>query len=704
MLKRPDKTLWRTELANRAAVLIDAGQYFGAARAAMLKAKSHIFVVGWDIHSRTMFVGESGVAKDGYPEMFGEFLSALARERPKLKIHVLLWDFAALYATEREFFPAYALRWSTPPGVDFYLDNAVPLGSSQHQKLIVVDDCVAFSGGLDVTIRRWDTSAHEYDHPLRHDPAGKYYRPFHDVQAIVEGEAAKALGQLARARWECACNERIPLCRGKRECWPDNLEADFHDIEIGIARTQPAYASQPQVQEVEALFVEAIQQAEHAIYIENQFLTSIKVARALADRLRERPNLELLMVSPKSHDSWLEMRSVRNGRIRFMNELRGNDIAPRVRLMYPEIRKGRRKTHTMVHSKVMIVDDQTLRVGSANLNNRSMATDTECDLFIEARTPNERAAITEIQNRLLGDHMGASAEEIAAARRKTPSLITLADSFSANGHRLRPIDDGTLRDDELTNYIEGVADPEQPIGAEQFVSSLLGGTMPAQRVPTIFKAIVIGLAIIAAAMIWEFTPLADMINPKAVGATLREFAQGPIAPFVVVVAFVAGGLVVFPVVVLIAATAATFGPVLGFLYAAAGTMVSALVTYGLGAWLGKQTLRDLLGPRLDNVRKRVARKGVIAVALIRLVPVAPFTIVNLLAGASEITLTQYLLGTALGMLPGIFMMSVLGHQLSQIILHPNAVSLAMLAGAVLGWIGLSIAIQALVSKYWETKY
>jgi uncharacterized membrane protein YdjX (TVP38/TMEM64 family) len=308
-----------------------------------------------------------------------------------------------------------------------------------------------------------------------------------------------------------------------------------------------------------------------------------------------------------------------------------------------------------------------------------------------------------VQNRLLADHMGSSADEMAAARRKTPSLIALAESLGTNGHRLRRIHDGKLRHDELTSYIEGVADPEQPIGAEQFVSSLFGGAMPAQRVPTMLKALVIGLVIIAAAMIWEFTPLAGMINPKAVGATLREFAQGPSAPFVVIAAFVAGGLVVFPVVVLIAATAATFGPLLGFLYAAAGTMASAFVTFAIGAWLGKQTLRDVLGPRLDSVRKRVARKGVIAVALIRLVPVAPFTIVNLLAGASEITLTQYMLGTALGMLPGIFMMSVLGHQLSQIILHPNAFSLAMLAGAVLGWIALSIGIQAVVSKYWDAK-
>jgi phosphatidylserine/phosphatidylglycerophosphate/cardiolipin synthase-like enzyme len=190
-------------------VLIDAAPYFGAARAAMLKAKSQIFILGWDIHSRVPLVGESGRADDGYPEPFGEFLSALALERPKLKIYVLLWDFAAFYASEREVLPVVSLQWRTPPGVSFALDDAVPIGSSQHQKLIVVDDCVAFSGGLDVTIRRWDTSDHDIDQPLRRDVYGKTYRPFHDVQAIVEGDAAHALGTLARARWECATGERL---------------------------------------------------------------------------------------------------------------------------------------------------------------------------------------------------------------------------------------------------------------------------------------------------------------------------------------------------------------------------------------------------------------------------------------------------------------------------------------------------------------
>jgi uncharacterized membrane protein YdjX (TVP38/TMEM64 family) len=351
----------------------------------------------------------------------------------------------------------------------------------------------------------------------------------------------------------------------------------------------------------------------------------------------------------------------------------------------------------------MIIDDACLRIGSANLNNRSMATDTECDLFIEAHSPSERAAITDVQNRLLGDHTGLSAEEIAAARKPNASLITLADKLGVNGHRLRAIDDGAPDHNEISAYIEGVADPERPIGAEQFVAALFGGVMPDRSIPKIVKAMLIGVAIIAAALIWEYTPLGDAINPKAVGHALREFATGAWAPFVVMGVFVVGGLVVFPVVVLIAATAATFGPALGFAYAALGTLLSAMVTFALGARLGKQTLRDLLGPRLESVRKRVARKGIIAVAIIRLVPVAPFTVVNLLAGASEITFTQFMLGTALGMLPGIFMMAVLGHQLSQIILHPNALSLSLFTAAVLGWIALSIALQALVTKYRDAK-
>ena len=302
MLLQPGHTVWKTARASRAAVLIDGARYFGALRAALLKAQSRVFIIGWDIHSRTRFVGESGQADDGYPETLGEFLSALVRDKPQLKIGVLLWDFAMLYATEREFMPTYALQWSTPSNVDFCLDNAIPIGSSQHQKIVVIDDSVAFSGGLDLTMRRWDTGAHRVDDLHRRDPGGKPYRPFHDVQAIVEGEAAQALGELARWRWRNACGQHVAPVEGSGDRWPDYIKADFSDIDVGIARTQPAYNGSVAVHEVAALFEHAIEQAEHTIYIENQFLSCIGIAKALAKRLRERPQLELLMIGPALHN------------------------------------------------------------------------------------------------------------------------------------------------------------------------------------------------------------------------------------------------------------------------------------------------------------------------------------------------------------------------------------------------------------------
>ena len=264
MILKPRHNVWRIERAHRAAVLIDAAAYFGAVREALLKARHSVTIVGWDIHSRTRLVGESAKAKDGYPEFLGDFLSALARERPQLKIHLLLWDYSVLYAIEREFFPTMSLRWSTPPGVRFCLDDAVPIGSSQHQKLIVIDDAVAFSGGLDVTIRRWDTPEHRLDNPHRVDVAGKPYRPFHDVQAIVDGQAARALADIARARWQCVAHETIPRVKAGEDCWPASISPDFIDVDIGIARTQPRFDGQEEVREVERLFFDSIDSAERS--------------------------------------------------------------------------------------------------------------------------------------------------------------------------------------------------------------------------------------------------------------------------------------------------------------------------------------------------------------------------------------------------------------------------------------------------------
>lgn len=692
---RPNRNVWRIEHAARAAVLIDGAAFFRAVREACIKAQRRILVVGWDIDSRTRLVGETE-PDDGYPAVLSEFLTELVQRRPELRVDLLLWDYSILYAGEREPFPRLSLQWRTPPQVTLCLDDTVPFGCSQHQKIIVVDDAVAFSGGLDLTIRRWDTPGHPVEDERRQAPSGDPYPPFHDVQMMVDGAAARALSEIAGERWTRAVGSPATPPAPVGDPWPQTVRPDFTDIDVGIARTQPRCEDEREVREVEALFLDMIDAAQHTIYIENQYVTAPKIAVRLARQLRRRRKLEVVIVAPHKHEAWIEWRTMRNGRIRFAQRLL-RAAASRVRLLYPEVTSGEVTADTMVHSKVMVVDDRLLRIGSANMNNRSMGADTECDLVVEARNGGERAAIRAVRDRLIGDHCGVSVSEVARQIEQTGSLIEAVEALGGAGHRLRPIDDGELDRGELSAAMEKLADPNRPPGLSGLWRKLRP-RLPADRFAAIGLAGAI-LAVTALTLLWQVTPAATLADPATMRETLREIVGAPWAPLAVLALFVGAGLVAFPVVILIAATAAAFGPWLGFSYALAGVLASALLTYAIGARFGQSALRRLIGARLERIRKRIVQRGVFAVAAIRLVPVAPFTVVNLVAGASAIRLGDFMAGTLLGMLPGLVALSALGHQIVRIVSNPTASEAALLALAVAGWIAVTLGVQALVGKF-----
>jgi uncharacterized membrane protein YdjX (TVP38/TMEM64 family) len=159
----------------------------------------------------------------------------------------------------------------------------------------------------------------------------------------------------------------------------------------------------------------------------------------------------------------------------------------------------------------------------------------------------------------------------------------------------------------------------------------------------------------------------------------------PFTPLAVIGAYVVAGLIVMPVTVLIAVTGIVFGPVFGALYALAGGLASAAVTYAIGRRLGRDTVRRLAGGRLNRISKQLARRGVLAIAVVRMLPLAPFTIVNVVAGASHIGLRDFLLGTVLGMTPGILATVVFVDRIVEALRNPGIgtfVSLAAVAGVL----------------------
>jgi phospholipase D1/2 len=164
-----------------------------------------------------------------------------------------------------------------------------------------------------------------------------------------------------------------------------------------------------------------------------------------------------------------------------------------------------------------------------------------------------------------------------------------------------------------------------------------------------------------------------------------------------VLAFVIGELVLFPVVVLIAATAAALGPIKGFVAAAIGVLLSAALVFFIGRFLGQKRLQSILGRRALRVQERIIGQGVLAIAMIRMVPVAPFSVVNLLAGASRLRFSDFLIGTALGMAPGIIAMAALGAQIADFARHASWWKAVLVGLIIVVWILLCLGVQFVVT-------
>ena len=665
------RNCWRIARTNRATFLIDGDAYFSALASAFKRARHSILINGWQLDSRfRLFPADSTCPT------FGDFLHDLVRRNRHLHIYILLWDFAMIYAADREIVPLYAHPWRTHRRVHFLLDSGHPLGASHHQKIVVVDDAVAFAGGLDIADRRWDTPDHDAHDPRRIDVYNRPYPPSHDVQLMVDGAAAAALGDVVKDHWRRAGGRRFHR-RANRNAdpWPPEVRADLVDVPVAIARTEPEYNNHPEVREVERLYLDSIQAAEHLIYLENQYLSSSAIGNALAARLEEEDGPEIVLVLPQETSEWLEQLSMAVLRARLLRRLRAVDRFKRFHVYYPAL--PGEKVQLRVHAKLAIIDDKLVRIGSSNLNNRSMGLDTECDLAIEAHESWQEQIIANFRHRLLAEHLGVSPDEVAARYASQRSLSQAIESVRGD-RRLEPIEDAA------PEWLDGVVpgsvliDPERPLNADQLVEQFFPGPVRRRAAPNLVRLAVLLACLVSLAIIWRWTPLATWVDAKALEASTASVTGSPLALLWVTAGYTVGSLVLAPITLLIVATGVAFGPLLGFVYALCASCISATVTYGLGRLVGRETVYRLTGTILGRVQRQISRHGFLSMLLARIVPLAPFAVVNMVAGACRIRLTDFLLATALGMSPGIFMIVVLQDQLGRTLRDPTIGTIALL--------------------------
>jgi phosphatidylserine/phosphatidylglycerophosphate/cardiolipin synthase-like enzyme len=452
-----DKTaFWRVEKATQMSVVIDAEDYFRHARTAMMKAQHRIMLIGWDFDARISLVHKG--RSPGEPATVGAFVQWLVERTPTLEVYLLRWDMGALKTLVRGSNILTLAKWMGHARIHTRLDSFHPTGGSHHQKIVVIDDCLAFCGGIDMTSERWDTRSHRDTDAGRVNANGKPYRPWHDATTTLQGPIAAALGDLGRERWECAGGQPLDPVSGVQDCWPDKLKPDFHDVAVGIARTRPDMPGFPEIREIEALFVAQIAAAKHSIYAESQYFASRKIAEAIAVSLARKTGPEIIIINPENAQGWLEPLAMDTARARLMTALRAKDLHGRLRMYHPFTAKG---TPIYVHAKVMIIDGSILRIGSANMNNRSMGLDTECDVAIDVGSKGAEA-ICAIRDGLIAEHLGVPVDRVTSLIEANGSIVEAIEALRGRGRTLRPykIPDVTAVEKWLAD--NEVLDPESP--------------------------------------------------------------------------------------------------------------------------------------------------------------------------------------------------------------------------------------------------
>jgi len=694
-LLRPGYNCFAIARAGRVAMIIDAQDYFRAFYEAALKARRSITILAWDFNSQTRLHFDP-VEPGGPPALLGEFLNWLARRRKRLHIRVLNWDYPMVFGADREFPPLYGFGWTPHRRIDLRYDDTHPVAGCQHQKIVVIDDRIAFAGGIDLTVRRWDSSEHAPDDPRR-VAYGKPYPPFHDLMIAVDGDAARALSALARERWLNATGHTLKPVAADGDPWPERLEPQLRGVDVGIARTAPARGETPAVKEVERLYLDMIRAARETIYVENQYFTSPRIAAALAERLAEPQGPQIVLVLRRLSHGWLEEATMHVLRTRLLAQLKSADRHGRFRVMTPHIPGLATDCCLDVHSKLMIVDDRLLRIGSANLCNRSMSIDTECDVLVESLgEPAVAAEIRAFRDRLLAEHLDVPNEALQRKLREHGSVIGAIEALRGEGRSLRDLEPLPAYPDALVDMV-AVADPDEPISLDFLRLDRPMAVRPLGERPAWGRLAAIAIVVIALAALWRFTPLAAVVTPENAIAWAKEFGSRPWAPFVVMAAYTPACFVMFPRPLVTLAAVIAFGPYLGFLYAMLGIVFSAIVTYYVGKRMRRDTVRRLAGPRLDQMVEVLRRYGLLAMTLLRLVPLAPFFVEGLIAGAVRLRLRDLTIGTAIGLLPGTLATTIFGDQLESAF-SGGEFNWWVVGGAVALLVGGSIAVKRWFSR------
>ena len=362
---------------NAVGLVIDGAQAFEAIADAIRSARSHVHIAGWQL------TPAFAVSRRDAPLTIREVLAEAAA---RTDVRVLLWAGAPLPLVRPSRGDVRKARDELCAGTAIHaaLDARERPMHCHHEKTIVIDDRVAFVGGIDLTDLtgdRYDSSAHPFRGSIG----------WHDVAARLEGPAVRDVAEHFRMRWQAVTGELLPT--------PTNPPV-AGTVEVQLVRTVPdhMYPQQPNGDfRILEVYLRALRSAQRFIYLENQFLWSPEVLAVLRDKVRRPPSADfrLLLLLPARPNSGGDDTRGQLGTL-----LQADDGVGRVLACTLYARGPDRDYPVYVHAKVGIVDDRWLTVGSANLNEHSLFNDTEMNVVIC-----DAATVADTRHRLWSEHL-----------------------------------------------------------------------------------------------------------------------------------------------------------------------------------------------------------------------------------------------------------------------------------------------------------
>jgi phosphatidylserine/phosphatidylglycerophosphate/cardiolipin synthase-like enzyme len=370
---------------NSIEVLIDGAEFLPRVAEELAGARSHVHLTGW------YFSPELALTRGDEPVTVRNLLAELAE---RIDVRVLIWSGAPVpvFRPSRGDVRAMVERFRRGTEIHCELDSCVRLLHCHHEKVIVIDDRVAYVGGIDLTFDGGDP----YDSQLHPARGGVGW---HDVAVRLEGPVVADVADHFRLRWHGATDEELP---------PATTTDPAGAVEAQIARTIPEKVYERSLPRgdfsVLESYVGAIRAAERFVYIENQFLWSPEIVDVLAEKLRNPPrdNFRILVLLPVNANDGAD---VSRGQVAAL--IHADDGNARFLACTIYARAGKLREPIYVHAKVAIVDDRWLTIGSANLNEHSLFNDSEVNVVVR-----DANLARDTRLRLWSEHLELPIDEI----------------------------------------------------------------------------------------------------------------------------------------------------------------------------------------------------------------------------------------------------------------------------------------------------